>query len=268
MLSEAIHSVADTANQGLLLLGGKRSRQSADSDKQFGYGRARYVYAFVVAIVLFALGGCFSLYEGWHKWQHPEELSNVAIPLVVLGIAIVLEGWSFRTAFREAGKARGSKSLLTYIRQSRQPELPVVLLEDTGALIGLVVAFGGVLTAHITGNPRWDGIGAMTIGALLIVIALFLAVELAGMLIGEAALPEENVAIDAAVLATPGVQRIIHRRTLHVGPDEILVGVKIAVGAQVSVQDVSMIIDAAEQRIRAAVPAARYIYVEPDVDRA
>lgn len=267
MLSESIHSLADTGNQGLLLLGGKRAKRPADNSAQFGYGRARYVYAFVVAIVLFALGGVFSLYEGWHKWQHPEPLSSVTIPLVVLGIAIVLESWSFRTALLEANKSRGNTSLLSYIKESRQPELPVVLLEDTGALLGLLVAFGGVLAADLTGNPQWDGVGAMTIGVLLIVIAFFLAVELAGMLVGEGAVPQEHEAIEAALAGTLGVRRVIHLRTLHVGPDELLVGAKIAIDPQASSAAIAAVIDDAEVAIRAAVPSAQYIYIEPDLDR-
>ena len=267
MLSEAIHSVADTGNQALLLIGGKRAQRDADAQAQFGYGRARYVYAFVVAIVLFALGGCFSLYEGWHKWQHPEELSNITIPLVVLGVAIVLESWSFRTAFREAGKSRGEKSLFRYIKEARQPELPVVLLEDAGALLGLIVAFAGVLAAQITGNAQWDGLGAMTIGALLVVIALFLAVELSSMLIGESALPEDHAAIVAALTSTPGIERLIHIRTLHVGPDDLLVGAKVAIGRAMTLGEVAQVIDAAEVQVRRAVPSARFIYLEPDLDR-
>lgn len=267
MLSEAIHSVADTGNQALLLIGGKRAQRQADEQAQFGYGRARYVYAFVVAIVLFALGGCFSLYEGWHKWQHPEELTNITIPLLVLGIAIVLESWSFRTALREANKSRGNKSLFRYIKEARQPELPVVLLEDTGALLGLVVAFGGVLASQITGNAQWDGLGAMTIGVLLVVIALFLAIELSSMLIGEAALPEEHAAISAALSATPGIERLIHIRTLHVGPDELLVGAKVAIAKGSALGQIAAVIDSAEVAVRAAVPSARYIYLEPDLDK-
>lgn len=267
MLSEAIHSVADTGNQALLLIGGKRAQRQADERAQFGYGRARYVYAFVVAIVLFALGGCFSLYEGWHKWQHPEVLTNATIPLVVLGIAIALESWSFRTALKEANKSRGNTSLFRYIRQARQPELPVVLLEDTGALLGLIVAFVGVWAAQVTGNAQWDGLGAMTIGALLVVIALFLAVELSSMLIGEGALPQEHAAITAALTSTPGIERLIHIRTLHVGPDDLLVGAKVAIARGADLAQIASVIDAAEAAVRRAVPTARYVYLEPDLDR-
>jgi cation diffusion facilitator family transporter len=267
MLSEAIHSVADTFNQGLLLLGGKRAQAAPDAVHQFGYGRRRYVYSFMVAIIIFLLGGLFSLYEGWHKWHFPEELTKVWIAYTVLIVSIGLETYSFRTALREANKSRGSRSLQQYVRDARQPELPVVLLEDTGALIGLVFALLGITMAEVTGDPRWDGLGAMAIGVLLVVIAVFLAFEMASMLVGESALPEQEAAIRAAVAEQAGVHSIIHMRTLHTGPDELLVAVKIGVDPEDQASDLARIIDGAEQRIRAVVPTARWIYVEPDVRR-
>lgn len=268
MLSEAIHSLADTGNQALLLVGGKRSTRGADVEHQFGYGRLRYVYAFVVAIILFMLGGMFSLYEGWHKISHPEELNKVWVAYLVLFIAIALESWSFRTAFREANKSRGRRSLFQYIRDTRQPELPVVLLEDLGALIGLVLALLGITMAVITGDARWDGVGSLAIGTLLLVIAVFLAFEVSGLLVGESALPEQEAAIRTALGEQPGVESIIHMRTLHTGPDELLVAVKIGVPADVASQTVARVIDEAEQRVRAVVPTAKWIYVEPDIQRA
>jgi len=267
MLSEAIHSVADSGNQVLLLVGGKRARKQADDQHQFGYGRVRYVYAFVVSIVLFCLGGLFSIYEGWHKFHDPEELSSPVVAFVVLGIAIVLEGFSFRTAVREANRSRGKRSLFRFVRDARQPELPVVLLEDFGALIGLVFALLGVTLATVTGDGRWDGIGALAIGSLLLVIAVFLAFEMSSMLVGEAAVPEQTDAIREALLSEPAVDRIIHMRTLHTGPDEVMVAAKIAVGGTDTAVQVAEAIDAAEARIRAAVPEARWIYLEPDIDR-
>ena len=214
MLSEAIHSVADSGNQVLLLVGGKRARRTADVTHQFGYSRVRYVYAFVVAIILFLVGGLFSLYEGFHKFTHPEELRDVQIAVAVLLIAIGLEGFSFRTAMREANKSRGGRSLLRFVRDARQPELPVVLLEDTGALIGLVFALFGVSMATITGDGRWDGLGAMAVGTLLVVIAVFLGFEMSSMLVGESALPEQEQAIRVAVVAagfTPGEADMLRR---------------------------------------------------------
>jgi cation diffusion facilitator family transporter len=268
MLSEAIHSVADTCNQGLLLLGGRRAMRAPDQVHQFGYGRTRYVYSFIVAIIIFLLGGLFSLYEGWHKFHFPEPLEKVWIAYTVLIVSILLETYSFTTALREANKSRGSRTLWQYIRDARQPELPVVLLEDTGALVGLCFALFGVTMADVTGDYRWDGVGAMAIGVLLVIIAVFLAFEMASMLVGESALPEEEAAIRAALAGSPGVQSLIHMRTLHTGPDEILVGVKVAVDPELTSQDVAGIIDAAEVRVREAVPEARWIYVEPDIHRA
>lgn len=267
MLSEAIHSVADSANQVLLLIGGKHAGRKPDATHQFGYSRVRYVYAFVVSIVLFLVGGLFSLYEGFHKFHHPEELRDVGIAIGVLLIAIALEGFSFRTAFKESNKSRGRRSLFRYIRDARQPELPVVLLEDLGALVGLVFALIGVGMAAITGDGRWDGLGAMAVGTLLVVIAVFLAFEMSSMLVGEAALPEQEEAITRALDDTELVDRVIHMRTLHVGPDELLVAAKIAIGGDDSASAIAAGIDEAERAIRAAVPTARYIFIEPDLDR-
>jgi cation diffusion facilitator family transporter len=267
MLSEAIHSVADSGNQVLLLVGNKRSKKAPDAQHQFGYGRRRYVYGFIVSIVLFLVGGLFSLYEGFHKFQHPEDLSDAWIAFLVLGIAIVLEGFSFRTAVREANRARGKRSLFRFLRDARQPELPVILLEDLGALVGLVFALFGVSMAVATGDGRWDGLGAMAVGTLLVVIAIFLAFEMAAMLVGESALPEEDAAIRAALASSPLVDRVIHVRTLHVGPDELLVGAKIAISKSDTGAEIAAGIDDAEARLRAAVPSAVYVFLEPDLDR-
>ena len=267
MLSEAIHSLADAGNQVLLLVGGRRARRAADEQHQFGYGRVRYVYAFVVSIVLFCLGGLFSIYEGWHKIHQPEPLTSPVVAFAVLGIAIALEAFSFRTAVREANQSRGSSSLVAFVREVRQPELPVVLLEDAGALVGLLFALVGVSLAVVTGDGRWDGVGALAIGSLLLVIAVFLALEMSSMLVGESAVPEQTAAILAAIGSEPLVTRVIHLRTLHTGPDEILVAAKIGVRHDDSAAAVADAIDAAERRVRAAVPAARWIYLEPDLER-
>ena len=249
MLSEAIHSVADSGNQILLLVGNKRSNKPADEHHPFGYGRRRYVYGFIVAIVLFLIGGVFSLYEGLHKWQHPEPLNDWWIAVVVLGVAIVLESFSFRIAIREANHSRGKRSLPKFVRDARQPELPVILLEDFG------------------GNGRFDALGAMAVGSLLVVIAIFLAMEMTAMLVGESALPEEVDAIRAALESSDGVLRVIHLRTMHVGPDELLVGAKIAIARSGTGIEIAEAIDGAERALRAAVPTARYVFLEPDIDR-
>jgi cation diffusion facilitator family transporter len=267
MLAEAVHSVADSGNQVLLLIGARRGQHSPSQLHQFGYGRRRYVYAFVVSIILFLVGGLFSLYEGLHKVQHPEPLTSPAVAVAVLLIAIGLESWSLRTALGEANQVRGGHSLLAFVQRVRQPELPVVLLEDVGALVGLAFALVGVTLAVVTDDPRFDGLGAMAVGTLLVVIAVFLSFEMSSMLVGEAALPEEEAAVRRALHGTPGVDRVIHLRTLHTGPDELLVGVKVAVPADVSAAEVAATIDRAEQRVRDAVPTARWIYVEPDLDR-
>lgn len=267
MLSEAIHSVADSGNQVLLLVGNKRSRKPASERHQFGHGRRRYVYSFIVAIILFLVGGMYSLYEGLHKFQHPEPVQDAWIAYLVLGIAIVLESFSFRTAIREARHMRGSRSLPRFLRDSRQPELPVVLLEDLGALCGLVLALVGVTLAVITGDGRWDGLGAMSVGFLLVIIAVFLAFETAAMLVGESALPEEQAAIEAALTQSDLVERVIHLRTVHVGPDELLVAAKIAVRDTATGAQIAAGIDAAERSLREAVPSAVYVFLEPDLDR-
>ena len=268
MLSEAIHSVADALNQVLLLVGGKRSKRVADDQYQFGYGRVRYVYGFMVAIVLFVVGGIYSLYEGWHKWNHPEPVTDHWIAIGVLSIAIILETFSFRTAIVETNKVRGKRSFAKFVRDARQPELPVILLEDFGALIGLVFAMFGVSAAVITGDGRWDGMGAMAIGSLLIVIAIILVREMSAMLIGEGALPEEYDAVKAALESAPLVERVIHLRTLHVGPDALLVGAKIAITKHDSAQEIAQGIDEAERLLRIAVPSAQYVFLEPDLDRS
>jgi len=268
MLSEAIHSVADSSNQVLLLVGNKRSQKPADEKHPFGYGRRRFVYGFIVAVVLFLIGGLFSLYEGLHKWQDPEPLNDWWIAVLVLVIAIGLETVSFRTALREANKSRGKRSLANFVKDSRQPELPVILLEDAGALVGLVFALIGVGMAVITGDGRWDAVGAMAVGTLLVVIAIFLAMEMATMLVGESALPEEVAAIRAALESAPLVERVIHLRTVHMGPDELLIGAKIAISHSETAAGIAAGIDEAERALRAAVPTARYVFIEPDLDRA
>ena len=267
MLSEAIHSVADALNQVLLLIGGKRSKRVADEKYQFGYGRVRYVYGFMVAIVLFMVGGIYSLYEGWHKWNHPEPVNNHWIAIGVLTIAIILESLSFRTAILETNKVRGKRSFAKFVRDSRQPELPVILLEDFGALLGLVFALFGVSFAVITGDGRWDGMGAMAIGTLLIIIAVILIREMSAMLVGEGALPEEYEAVKAALESAPLVERVINLRTLHVGADALLVGAKIAIRRCDTAQDIAQGIDEAERLLRLAVPSAQYVFLEPDLDR-
>jgi cation diffusion facilitator family transporter len=269
MLAEGIHSVADSGNQALLLVGGRRSLRAATPRHPFGYGRERYIYAFIVSIVLFSVGGLFALYEAWHKWQHPEPITAWAwVPIVVLVVAIGLESFSFRTAIKESNEVRGKASWVEFIRHAKAPELPVVLLEDFGALIGLVFALIGVGMTLITDNGRWDALGTAMIGLLLVSIAIVLAIETKSLLLGESATDEHVLQIEEAIMSGPEVERIIHMRTLHLGPDELLVAAKIAIHETDTASDIARGIDAAEARIRAAVPIARVIYLEPDLDRA
>jgi cation diffusion facilitator family transporter len=266
ILAEAVHSVADTANQGLLLLGRHRAGRQATQQHPFGYGRDRYFYSFVVALLLFSLGSVFALYEGAHKVHSHDPLSSPLVAIGILMVAIVLEGFSFRTAVRESRPLKGDDSWWQFIKQSKSPELPVVLLEDTGALIGLLLAFGGIGLSVLTGDPLWDGLGTLGIGVLLGVIAIILIIETKSLLIGEGAGQDELDRICGALVG-PGVDRVIHLRTQYLGPDELLVAAKIAVPATLPSVEVARIIDEAEARVRSAVAAARIIYLEPDLDR-
>ena len=266
MLAESVHSVADTSNQGLLLLGQKTSQRKPTAEHPFGYGRDRYFYSFVVALMLFSLGAVFALYEGYHKISHPEPLSSPLVAVVILVVAIALETYSFRTAIKESALIKGDLTWWQFIRQAKTPELPVVLLEDAGALFGLVLALGGVGLSVLTGNPVWDGIGTMCIGALLGVIAVILIVETKSLVIGEGAARSVLDEI-VAELQRERVDKVIHIRTQYLGPDELLIAAKIGISGALSVAEVAAEIDAAEARVRAKVPAARLIYLEPDLER-
>ncbi|GAA5195113.1 cation diffusion facilitator family transporter [Rugosimonospora acidiphila] len=268
MLAEAIHSVADSCNQLLLLIGGNRSRREATPRHPFGYGRERYIYAFIVSVVLFTVGGLFAIYEGVHKVQHPEAITGWQwLPVAVLVVAAGMEGFSFRTAMHEINQIRNGASWWQFIRHARAPELPVVFLEDSAALVGLVLALLGVALTLATGDGVWDGLGTLGIGALLVVVAAILATETKSLLIGESATSEQEAAIEAALVGTDQVERVIHMRTLHLGPEELLVAAKISVARETSAGAVASAIDAAEERIRTAVPIARVIYLEPDIYR-
>jgi cation diffusion facilitator family transporter len=266
MLAESIHSVADSANQILLLVGGRRSRREATVEHPFGYARERYIYAFIVSVVLFVVGGVFALYEAYHKIMHPEPITSWRwVPLVILGIGVVLESWSFRTAIQETNKIRGSETWPGFIRRSRVPELPVILLEDFAALIGLTFAFVGIALTLLTGDGVWDGVGTGAIGLLLVAVSAVLSVEMKSLLIGESPTGEQLELIKKAIMDGPEVERVIHMRCVHLGPEDLLVAVKIAVRHDDTAATVARGIDAAEARIRAAVPIAKLIYIEPDI---
>ncbi len=265
MLGEGVHSLADTGNQLLLLRGGVLAKKAADADHPFGYGRERYVYAFVVSIILFSVGGIFSLYEGIDKLQHPHEVENAWLPIAVLLIAMVLESFSLRTAVRESNHVRGTDSWIAFIRHSKSPELPVVLLEDVAALTGLAFALFGVGLTVITGNAAFDAIGTIAIGVLLVLVAIVLAIETKSLLVGEGASTADVTRIRDAINAEAQVESLIHMRTLYLGPDELLVAAKVAFSPRMKLSDVATAIDAIELRVRGQVPVARVIYIEPDV---
>ena len=267
MLAEAIHSLADSGNQILLLVGGKRAKRAASPEHPFGYGRERYIYAFIVSIVLFSVGGLFALYEAWGKLQHPHAIEGAFwwVPLAVLIGAIIAESFSFRTAIIESNHVRGKQSWVKFVRSAKQPELPVILLEDFGALVGLVFALFGVSLTLITGNGIWDALGTAMIGFLLVAIAAVLAVETKSLLLGESATKDDVAKIRTAI-ESDGTS-IIHLKTLHLGPEELLVAAKISIGRSDTGQEIAKAIDDAETRIREAVPIARVIYLEPDVQR-
>jgi cation diffusion facilitator family transporter len=268
MLAEAIHSVVDSGNQLLLLVGAKRATRKATAKHPFGFGRERYIYAFLVSIMLFTAGGLFALYEAYHKLHHPTPIKSWHwVPIVVLVVGIVLESLSFRTAIRETNLIRGDASWSEFIRRSRVPELPVILLEDFAALIGLVFALFGVSLTLLTGDGMWDGIGTAAIGLLLVVVAVILAIEMKSLLIGESATAETVAKIERAILAGDEADQIIHMRTVHVGPEDLLVAAKIGVRHDDSAAAVARGIDAIERRIRDAVPIAKMIYLEPDIYR-
>jgi len=268
MLAEAVHSLADTGNQALLLLGQRRGQRLPSERHQFGYGRERYFWSFVVAMVLFALGSVYAIYEGIHRVLHPTPLQSPLIAVGILSVAAVLEGWSFKTALREAREMRGEMGWLEFIKRTKAAELPVVLLEDLGALLGLVFALAGIGVAYLTGDARFDGVGSIVIGILLGGIALLLSFEMQSLLIGESADIEIEKQIQQALSGSPDVKRIIHLRTVHLGPEELLVAAKLEFDAELTVPVLCARIDEAERALRAAVPIARLVFLEPDIFRA
>ncbi len=267
MLAEAVHSVADTGNEVLLIVGRGRSIRPASDEHPFGFGRERYFYGFVVSVMLFTVGAAFSVYDGVHKILNPEALRSPFIAFGVLALSAVLEGFSLRTGIREANRVRGDRSWSTFIRRTKAPELPVVLLEDMAALIGLAFAFTGVALSVVTGDGRWDGVGSLGIGVLLATAAAILAVEMKSLLIGEAASPDMQRMIVAALEDGPELVRVIHLRTVHMSPDSVLVAAMVAVPESEAAKQITAGIDAAERRVRAAVPIATTIYLEPDIYR-
>ena len=268
LAAEAVHSLADTANQGLLFLGGNRAARARDADHPFGHERERFFWAFIVALVLFSMGGLFAIYEGISKIRHPHETESMGIALGILAFAIVLEGFSLRTAVKETSHVKPKEmSYWQFIRTAKSPELPTVLLEDVAAESGLVIAFFGVLMAHFTHEPRWDAAGSIAIGVLLVIVAFILGAEMKGLLMGETASPENRTSLLTSLRNHPNVQSVIYMHTEHVGPDAILVAAKAIFSPNLSAADVSRTIDEAESKMREEVPAARFIFIEPDIAR-
>jgi cation diffusion facilitator family transporter len=268
MLAEAFHSVADSGNQATLIVGGRVAERAPDRQHPFGHGRARFFAAFLVAVILFTLGSLFSLYEGYEKLRHPHELESAGVALAILLVALVLEGLSLRTAVREATPLRGDQSWWSFIRTTKKPELAVVLLEDTAAEAGLAFALAGVGLAALTGDPLWDALGTLAIGGLLAVVAAVLGFEMYSLLVGEAASPAEQAAIREAILSTDGVAKLVALRTMHLGPDDLLVVGGLEIERAQTAADTAAVIDAAQARVREALPSARVIYLEPDLPAA
>lgn len=268
LAAESVHSLADTANQGLLFLGGTRAARARDDDHPFGHERERFFWAFVVALILFSMGGLFALYEGIQKLRHPHETESMMIAIVILSVAIVLEGFSLRTAVKETAHVKpAGQSYWQFIRTAKQPELPTVLMEDIAAQTGLFIALAGVLLGHYTHNPRWDAAGSVAIGVLLIAVAVILGIEMKSLLMGETASPENRTALSRALRGADHVRDVVYMHTEHVGPEVILVAAKVIFDPTLPADQVSRAIDAAEEKMRAVVPHAKFIFIEPDTAR-
>jgi cation diffusion facilitator family transporter len=268
MLAEGVHSCADTGNQALLLLGGRKAKRAPTPEHPFGYGRERYFWSFVVSMILFSLGGLFAIYEGIEKVRHPHEIESPGVAIGILLVAIVLEIFSFRTAIVESNHYRGDASWVEFIRHSKIPELPVVLLEDLGALVGLVIALSAVVLTVVTDSTLFDGWGSILIGSLLCLIAVILAIEMKSLLIGESASAKDQKSIQRAIEGSKSVRRLIHLRTEHIGPEELLVGAKVEFSPTLTVAELAAAVNGVEKKLRGEVPAARVVYIEPDIAHA
>ncbi|RLP06991.1 cation diffusion facilitator family transporter [Propionibacterium australiense] len=276
MLSEAIHSLADTGNQVLLLIGGKQGSRGPSETHPFGHGRQRYINAFLVSVILFSVGGLFAIYEAAHKAG--EVLAGAGdemmtsrwwwVPIAVLLVSAVAESLSLRTALAETREQRRGRGVIGFVRATKSPELPAVLLEDLAALAGLILALVGIVLTLVTGNGIYDCIGSGLIGLLLIAVAVLLGHEMQSLLLGESASPETEAQIVAALTSTPGVESVIHMKTVHTGPEQILVAAKIAVTRTESAEYIAAVIDVAERNVRWNEPRCEYIYLEPDIRRS
>jgi len=267
MLAESVHSLADTGNEALLLIGRGRSRRARTAEHPFGFGRERYFYGFVVAVMLFTVGAVFSLYDGIHKIISPAPLDSPVVAYAVLGLSMVLEGLSLRTGIVEANAQRGGHGFRAFVHLTKAPELPVVLLEDSAAILGLLFAFLGVLLSQLTKHDEWDGAGSVGIGLLLACAAFVVGYETKSLLIGESATEETSARVVAAIEDGPEGFQVIHLRTSHIGPEQLLVAAKISVPGTLLAGELAAGINSCEERIREAVPIAETIYLEPDIYR-
>lgn len=266
LLAESVHSVADTTNEALLLLGRRRANHVATSEHPFGFGLERYFWSFVVAVMLFTVGAVFSLLEGIEKVRAPHPIGSPHWAIAVILVAMVLEGLSLRTAARTANPMR-TGSWWHYIRTTKTPETAVVLLEDTAAEAGLLIALSGIGLVIVTGDPRYDAVGSIAIGLLLGVVATILAVEMRSLLIGEAASARDQALIRAAVTEESSYERLIELRTMHLGPSDLLIAMRVELDAGLTFDDVADRLDAIEDRIRSRLPTAGQIFIEADTGR-
>lgn len=266
MLAESVHSLADTINEVLLMFGKHEALRRPDALHQFGYGRSRYFYSFVVALLVFVLGAVVAVYEGYRKLSRPEPLTAPGVAIAILVVAALLEGLSLRTVLRESKRLKGSGSWWQFIRNSRVPEPPVVLLEDSAALLGLSIAFAGVTLTVVTGNPVWDAVSTLCIGGLLAVIAVVLIVETHSLLIGEGATANQCKMIRSALQRGEHVDSVVDLRTQYLAPDQMVVAAKVVFGPAEEFAAAADVIRNAEARIRETVPAVRVVYIQPEVE--
>lgn len=264
MLAEAIHSYADTGNQVLLYLGLKQSQKPPDTEHPLGYGKLSYFWSFVVAILLFSMGGIFSIYEGYHKLTHPEPLAQIWIAILVLILAIMLESASLYGALREIRKVRAGRPFREWLKHTRNSELVVVLGEDIGAQLGLVLALGFLITAWVTGNPVYDALGSICIGTVLIFISAFVAWRIRSLLVGRSADPEIQAAIDAIINEEDGIESVFNTITIQWGPDTMLAA-KLKMDSTLSIDEAVQNINALERKLKQRVPKLKWCFIEPDI---
>jgi cation diffusion facilitator family transporter len=264
MLAESIHSFADCGNQVLLFVGLRQARKAPDAKHPLGYGKVTYFWSFVVALLLFSMGGLFSIYEGWHKLDAHEELNKPWVALTVLGVSIGLEYFSLMGCLREIGKLRKERSLRYWVRHTRNAELVVVLGEDIAALVGLVLAFVFVGLAAITGNAIFDAIGSITIGVVLVCVSIFVAIRIKGLLVGRSAEDDLQQELRAEIAGEPNIEAILNAITMQMGPD-VMLALKVKMRAGLTLETAVETLNALERRVKAKFPEVKWIFVEPDV---